>query len=1116
MVVVFYRSVSDGWRVGVAESLDGVEVRVRDGMAEETVPSSDIYIPEFSPAEGDVQLLFRMDDAPSEFLQKKNAALMSPSPLVGLPPLIELLRYRVANDELSTNIGDNFSILLGEGSLLDIHPPGYDMALKAVLAWRGSQQQQVVVSCGHAQSNLFDDLVCSCCLLLDASPVQLRVIDAGMKVISAFTTTIGKRQMSYLQAHVCAEEVKHESVKGVRVDCDHLCTSRIGEPNDLNFKVFSYILYGFSDEEKERLYINRKQEDFVCQSNIRDVNLIAQLRSEYATFTEALEVLGISFTTQLALFGRIAAIMHLTEIEFYDDGSLSNLPALKNVARLLQMDFQESLRIFTSRDVCVAAAQLLYQATVAFVIRKVNSVMNFADSSSLPPPSVTVLFIPPLSPVASDDLQNIVVACVYEDLVQSFLRVSDQEVVRWQRSGIRVPENMQAVLDSLDNYSLLKVLYGLGGILSVAQTTQPVEQIKVALTSCAKHAKVKFNASTLVLIVEHSFGTRQYQFPRSAEQLVRLKTVHHADYEALRAFLIENADVDTQEALHLLLQSDKETAEHVITQEMQHVRSLLDVLKDETKVFWWIGSVDLGADYRGDYVEAQIREIPLRCAVQLRRHLPEHYITCRPNFISTAFKPLLPRATSSRSDVREVAEAILSHCGAQYYVAPEYFLLSGETLGELYLRLKKQLQRHAMCIQAFARVQLCAYTLRWRVAAWADVIQNIERQRHRIVEERRYRSHNNSMHNMQFLDLVESENTARTTIKEECWSERAEMQREFQADIESTLVQLVASSIRREDKDARAVMRCNQTEKLHMIEEYIQQRLERHRANLDSIIEEQLCGATTQRQSQRALKAHEHLLRERARSEGRRRRLEEAIERKRSKSEMSRREREREAQARGNKMWLRHHRNQVARKEIQQARESYNETLAVQMLVNDMETKMTQRVKEEVVSFRRQENERLFRRLREERQRREEAVIQAAKASEGRVVQRELRQERAREAGDRRKKREAQKQFDEQERQRRAMQRIHAATERQKKKLMGSLLMAQSSLTKPRLYEHSTGQASLRTRMPDCPLDEPLMLASGKKTYARMLSESSLRGLFDYHTTKPRAKSPYPYATPNR
>ncbi|KAH9579952.1 hypothetical protein LSM04_004763 [Trypanosoma melophagium] len=142
-------------------------------------------------------------------------------------------------------------------------------------------------------------------------------------------------------------------------------------------------------------------------------------------------------------------------------------------------------------------------------LKNVNSALNFYSGEKPTPSSIAILAIPPLPPVSSNDLENIVLAAIYEDIQQAFLRSSDREVIQWQRTGLCTPPQLQPVIDSLDNYSLLKVLYGLGGVLSVAQSVRNPETIKVALTGCAKHARVKFHPSTLLLSIEHSFVFRQ-------------------------------------------------------------------------------------------------------------------------------------------------------------------------------------------------------------------------------------------------------------------------------------------------------------------------------------------------------------------------------------------------------------------------------------------------------------------------------------------------------------------------------------------------------------------------------------------------------------------------------
>ncbi|KAF8294935.1 hypothetical protein TcYC6_0098090 [Trypanosoma cruzi] len=1116
MPVVFYRSVSDGWRVGVAASLDGANIIVRDGPMEETVSSLDIFNPQASDAGSDAQLLLHMSDQPSVFLHTKNAALMSPTPLVGLPPFIELIRYRAANDEFLTSVGDNFFVLLGEGSFTGSNPSGRDIALKAALAWKGSQKHQVVVSCGHALPSLCGYFLDTCCALFEVTPVRRSMIAAGMNVISAFTSTIGRKHLCYLQAQLCIKGASHHQLQDVRFECNHLLVSGIGDTNEFNFKIFSYILYGLSDEERERLYINQKQRSFVCQTSILDTTLVARLQEEYVSFTRATETLGLSSSTLQAIFRQVAAVVHLTEMEFYADGTLSNLSALRGLARLFQLDVEECITIFSSRAVCVAAARLIYRGVVVKLVKKLNAALQFSGESKPLPPSITLVAVPPPPPAESVDLENISLATMYEEMTQAFLCSSDHEVMLWQRAGVRVPEKLQEIFNPLDNYGLLKVLYGLGGVLSVARTLQGEEKMRLALTNCAKSAHVKLNATTLMLTIEHSFGARQYQFPRTTDQLTKLKSVYHAEFTDVRTFLLENADVETQETLHLLAQTENGTAEHVVGEEMLHVKPLLDVMRDDKNMFWWIGGVQLGAGFNGDSVEKQLRETPLRCALELRRQMPHLYITCQVGFIASTFRMLLPPANTHATENCKVAEAILCAAGATYHVTPEGFLVAAGSLVEMHMKVKEHIHRHVTLIQAFARTLFCGNKLKKRAGAWGDLLQKIDLQRKKVTGDEKYRFQNRRLHHVQLLDLMEEENTARSRISEECWGKYISLQHSFQEQMEILLVQVVASSIHKEEKHLHLAMRHNHKEKLRMIEDYIKERVTKHRAHLDSVIEEQLGGKCHQKYTEKLNRAHECLLREREKGELRRKQMESALERKRSKSEASRMAREQEVQEKNKKLLLRQHQSRAVRDKIQQARDDFNETIQAQMLLQDMESKITRQVREEVMSFRRQETDRLTQRLYEERKRREAAAIQAAKINERRSVQRELCVQRTKEVQESRRRHVMQKQLDMQQRQQRAAERLERAREQQRRKVMWEILGAETSLRKLPLYEHRSGKTYLRRNKSDGQLSEPLVLSSGKKAYKRILSESSLRGLLEYHTTKPRANSPYPYATPKR
>ncbi|RNE99827.1 hypothetical protein TraAM80_07952 [Trypanosoma rangeli] len=799
MPLVFYRSVSAGWRVGFAASLDGANVRVCDGPVEETVSSLDVYIPQLSDAEGDAQLLLHMSNHPSIFLQKTNAALMVPTPLVGLPPVVELLRYRAANDKFLTDIGDNFSVLLDEGSFSGSELSGCDSALKAALTWKGLHKRQVVVSCGNTPPGLCGALLDTCCTLFEATPVQRSMIEAGMHLLAAFTTTAGRRQMCYLQAHVCVGEGAQEELQGIRLECNHLFVSGIGESNDFN--IFAYILYGLNEQEREQLYINHNQRRFVCQSSVEDIGLIASRQEEYITFMRATETLGFSVATLQAVFRQLAAIVHLTEIEFDADGTLSSISALKNVACLLQLDLHGCLSVFSTREVCVTAARLLYRALVATLIKKANTALHFSGEATPPPPSITMLVMPSLPPAESDALENIVCTTMYEDVLQAFLRSSDHEVIQWQRAGICVPESLQELFTPMDNYGLLKVLYGLGGVLSVARSAQMEEEIEPALANCTKSAYARLNASTLVLAFEHSFGVRHYQFPRTKHHAAELKSVYHADFNPVRTFLIENADVETQEILHFLVQTENCVAENIVAEELLHVRPLLNVLQDNTNMFWWLGSIQLGVAFNGNFIERQLCELPLRPALALRRQLHHHYVACQAGFIVSAFRVLLPPANAGDTERCHAAVAILDACGATYHVTPEKgFLVASNSLVEMHRKMKENIERDATLVQAFARTRSRCITLQRRVAAWTDLLRDIDLQRKRVVEEEQYRFQNCDLHLAQLLDLMEGENAARSTVKEKCWGEYMSLQHSFQEQMEALLVHVVLSSVRKEEK----------------------------------------------------------------------------------------------------------------------------------------------------------------------------------------------------------------------------------------------------------------------------------------------------------------------------
>lgn len=1137
---VFYRSSTDGWRIGVAEVGNTNKVLVVDDRihVQETCRMSDIYVPTVSgKGHAPETNLLEIERHPQEFLDKTDAALMEPTPLVALPAVIELLRQRWAAQRPFVSIGDNVDVLLHHRlaqmeSALDTSPLPTAIA-KVVASFRASASPQMLVGSGRIHEGFAAAAAELMLKDVRASPLLISRVTAALQVITAFTTTIsGKKPVVQRVAIDFGSQQDQSDGRGapssVTIDHQLLDLSHFSATSggcEDNFRIFAMLIYAFNHEEKERVYINRKQTDFSTQRVVKSLDAIGDIRRWYVDFGKAMDTLGIEFPYRLSLLSRVAVALHLQEIDFFEDGSPSNLTALKAVARLLQVDFNAATRVFVNKDQCIAAAKWIYESTVVALVDKINVALGTCfvgnaassggeeSSAGKVSPGITILSVPPPPEpeLASAVLQpyHLSLSSLYEDLAQCLFRTTELESIAWQRAGLIAPDALQAILDSADNYSILKLLKGKGGVLQCAQLSTAVAYgehehesaapARSIIESLTKAKLLHCLPSELKVTVPHTFGARTYQFCNPPTSVgPSLDTIYVDRYQTVRDFLFTQSDVDTQEVLHLLDQR-RERHTNRLGADAASMQSVMDQLQSEVSAFWWVRGVELEAGFQGDVVEEQLRMNALLPIIKLRQLFPKRYVVCNPSFVIGTFKKLLPADKSGLEPLQQ-AETILSLTRTNYLVTPELkFLIEGRMLVQLDNYYKGHLSSCATVIQAFARLHTTGKLIRARFLSWREAVSELESQRDHVVTKHRAYVENTELHKLQRYELVEQEATHRVVLRDQYWVEWVALQTSAQQEMQSILQKLVARSIRKEESVIKKTAAQTHRRAVHQLTQRIQEHLLSQGSHLDEVIErKEQQHAAAYRRLEREYETHKKLMAKKLEEEESKLEKKQAIAAKQERALKVALQREQHREELRQKIWFRHEKDRVAREQISKTRELITSTLEEQIAFEQIERTMAKRVAEEVAEEQKRLRAEQAAAIKAAKMQREEELIAAAKANERQIVRKEIQQQKRIDGEMARRRKLEQELLLSQERERRAMERMKKEQEKHQKTLTRSLLKAHEMLQSPILFEHTTDGAvqlvkQQRSLSPSA--KNTFLLSTGKETHPRLLSPSVAAGL---------------------
>lgn len=836
-------------------------------------------------------------------------------------------------------LGDNF-LLYHRSAVQTEKEQGVPLFSRRLLsAFRANGTQQIVNISGDLMGLSVAQKIAGCVCADDG---YKKKVDAAFTVLNTLCTTV----KGAVRAHIVAQ--LHPTKKTATFEVQLLDLSNLVELNDgTNYAVFGCHIHGLSPDERERCVFPKGDLDFRVQPNNLDVAHIDDLRLQYLSYRRSLDVLGLDMSAQMAVSARVSAVTQLLQARFDDDGNVLNVLTIKNAARALQTDFTALSRLLTSENSCRVAAELIYLATVQGVQRRINICLN---PSGLPPTAAGIAInVLPSMHAVGHGFRSFLLHTLQEDLLQSFFRVSESEIVQWQRSGFAVSERLQFVFDPCDNFELLKLIRGQGGLLSSIRLDRT--ERTAALLRIAQQKSCSFDPVSQRLTVVHSSGERAVYDVEGTEEARRMNTTAFSPPNLpLKDFLLQNTDPDTQEAILLAEQSGVHRSKS--DAELAQCRTLLQLLSaDEAASAWWVKVLATSPTgvFEGDVIETQLQRNHIFPATVLRKLLPRRFIPCSPEFIVSEFKGLIPPSFKQGVAARAAAEAVLNRSHVYYLVSKNSFLIEANAVTALYGELDAFQTRHVSVIQAFARGLGAELKLRRRVTAWqeamgvsmANIVAASESYRHRLENEHSFKQ--------SILDQQEKEQVERAVIREQCWVEWVALQTDMQITLDDMIQKAVVENLNTEDRKFREVLDHRRATALEDLSTRIQERLMLQGAHLDSIVvakNRQLEAA--KRRLEAVRNVHQRRINVMAGAHERKLEIRQDLQQKSLASTRVAAEREKKAAALREEQWARHERDRLARMEMERARESVAERMREKFVMEGIEQSLAKRLASEV------------------------------------------------------------------------------------------------------------------------------------------------------------------------
>jgi hypothetical protein len=530
---VLYRSAGDGWRVGhalhvsnpttvlVHDARTGLHENVRPGdvvdvlqvvspaVAKTLLSSAQVHIPALDEAvaDGDEEKIPQVPEP--HCLTSDDLATLDPSPLLFPGTVIDAFRCRQRQSRASVSTGASeedaaFTTFMGDNvsyTMRSVPPSGIvpiavdgsmsdadresSLAARVYAALTATSNPQVVLAGSDTSPyGEFCTTAVRLTQLMGADPNVASKIAAALAIAQAFTHDVHGNQHAMTQLSLLSSGQTNFPFVASQLSVSMVDVERLATRPDANWEILGFLAFALSNEEKERCYLptRKSAKPPACVGDSTSPATVDRLRERYFVFCEALETLRFEVNLQLFVFARIAAAMHLLDVTFDEDGTVHNLTAMRNAAKLISADFNVFTKLLPTRQHCIAAASFLYMSTLRLLVAKLNSRLNEVGAQEDSQGIVnSVTLISTFAPSPSDDhhvgtavnpmsLHDLYRHVAFEDVVQRFFVSTEIELGQWQSQGFVVPKDLQAALDPFDNYRSIKLLKAKGGILASMDT----------------------------------------------------------------------------------------------------------------------------------------------------------------------------------------------------------------------------------------------------------------------------------------------------------------------------------------------------------------------------------------------------------------------------------------------------------------------------------------------------------------------------------------------------------------------------------------------------------------------------------------------------------------------
>ncbi|XP_048727151.2 uncharacterized protein LOC125645600 isoform X7 [Ostrea edulis] len=254
-----------------------------------------------------------------------------------------------------------------------------------------------------------------------------------------------------------------------------------------NFHVFYGMFAGMSQEEKQNLYLQKAETYGILLGSIENLKLTQQYAKQYRENMETLQQIGMTDADKKVMHCMLAAILHLSQIEFQETNKTSgelkivDTELVEQAASLLEVDYEslghalissttlmaghgiqgDEIKVFKSMDQARngrdALAKHMYERLFGWIVKKINNNLHpRRKSSQANSAEIGILDIAGFEKLQTNSFEQMCINVVNERL-QNFMN----KIVVIQEKAIyeseEVPYDNVVFKDNMDVIQLFEV-----------------------------------------------------------------------------------------------------------------------------------------------------------------------------------------------------------------------------------------------------------------------------------------------------------------------------------------------------------------------------------------------------------------------------------------------------------------------------------------------------------------------------------------------------------------------------------------------------------------------------------------------------------------------------------